>query len=42
MAASQRNTILVYPSRAFTVKDGVAEGDAISFMEELVFDGKGA
>jgi len=38
MAASQRNTILVYPSRAFTVKDGVAEGDAISFMDELVFD----
>lgn len=38
MAASQRNTIPVYPSAAFIVTDGVAEGDAVSFMDELVFD----
>ena len=38
MSGSQRNTIAVYPSEAFVVTDGVAEGDAISFMDELVFD----
>ncbi|MDA9208404.1 Hint domain-containing protein, partial [Octadecabacter sp.] len=38
MATPQRNTILVYKSAAFVVTDGVAEGDAVSFMDELVFD----
>ncbi len=38
MPASQRNTIPVFPSSAFVVTDGVAEGDSISFMDELVFD----
>lgn len=38
MAASQRNTVPVYPSAAFVVSDGVAEGDAVSFMDELVLD----
>lgn len=38
MSDPTRNTIAVYPSGDFTVTDGVAEGDAISFMDELVFD----
>ena len=38
MAASQRNTIPVYPSAAFKVVDGVAEGDSLSFMDELLLD----
>lgn len=32
------NTIAVYASGAFVVTDGVAEGDGISFMDELVLD----
>jgi hypothetical protein len=35
---SLTQTILVFPARAFTVTDGVAEGDAISFADELVMD----
>jgi hypothetical protein len=31
-------TILVYPAEDFTVIDGVAEGDALSFADELVMD----
>lgn len=31
-------TILVYPAADFTVIDGVAEGDALSFADELVMD----
>ncbi len=38
MTKATRNTIPVYASSAFSVTDGVAEGDAISFMDELVLD----
>ncbi|WP_375280544.1 Hint domain-containing protein [Pseudooctadecabacter sp.] len=38
MSQTARNTIAVFPSAAFGVVDGVAEGDAISFMDELVLD----
>ena len=38
MTQSTRNTIAVYQSAAFGVTDGVAEGDAISFMDELMLD----
>ncbi len=38
MADSARNTLAVYASDAFVVTDGVAEGDAVSFMDELVLD----
>jgi hypothetical protein len=31
-------TILVYPALDFVVTDGVAEGDAVSFADELVMD----
>jgi hypothetical protein len=31
-------TILVYPAQDFVVTDGVAEGDAVSFADELVMD----
>ncbi len=31
-------TLLVFPADAFVVTDGVAEGDAISFADELVMD----
>jgi len=33
-----RNTIAVFPSSTFVVTDGVAEGEAISFMDELMLD----
>ncbi|PVA08360.1 Hint domain-containing protein [Thalassorhabdomicrobium marinisediminis] len=33
-----RTSISVYASAAFVVSDGVAEGDAVSFMDELVLD----
>jgi len=35
---SPQNTIAVFRSSAFRVTDGVAEGDAISFFDELVLD----
>lgn len=38
MAESARNTIAVFASDGFVVTDGVAEGDSISFMDELVLD----
>jgi len=38
MTKTARNTIAVYRSSTFVVTDGVAEGDEISFMDELVFD----
>ena len=38
MTQTTRNTIAVYLAGAFVVTDGVAEGDAISFMDELVLD----
>ena len=38
MSDTARNTIAVFPSDAFVVTDGVAEGDAISFMDDLVLD----
>lgn len=38
MAAPQRNSILVFPASSFRVTYGVADGDPISFMDELVFD----
>jgi len=38
MTQTARNTIAVYRSGAFVVTDGVAEGDAVSFMDELVLD----
>ncbi|MBU2993789.1 Hint domain-containing protein [Octadecabacter sp. 1_MG-2023] len=38
MSKSNQNTIAVYPSDAFVVTDGVAEGDVMSFMDELVLD----
>lgn len=38
MSAPTLNTIAVYPSDAFVVTDGVAEGDGIAFMDELVLD----
>lgn len=38
MSDTSRNTIAVFPSGAFRVTDGVAEGDAVSFLDELVLD----
>lgn len=38
MPTSARNTIAVYASHAFVVTDGVAEGDPVSFMDELMLD----
>lgn len=38
MSSPTRNRIAVYPSGQFTVSDGVAEGDALSFLDELVMD----
>jgi len=38
MPNTARNTIAVFPSDAFSAVDGVAEGDPISFMDELVLD----
>ncbi|MEL6960690.1 MAG: Hint domain-containing protein [Pseudomonadota bacterium] len=38
MSAVPRNTIPVYRSDAIRVTDGVAEGDPISFFDELVLD----
>ncbi|MCF2903454.1 Hint domain-containing protein [Octadecabacter sp. CECT 8868] len=38
MSKTNQNTIAVYPSDAFVVTDGVAEGDVMSFMDELVLD----
>lgn len=38
MSLSPRNTIAVYKSDSFVVTDGVAEGDPISFLDELVLD----
>ncbi|MGJ8611667.1 MAG: Hint domain-containing protein [Octadecabacter sp.] len=38
MANSARNTIAAFTSDAFVVTDGVAEGDAMSFMDELILD----
>ncbi len=38
MSKSSRNTIAVYASDAFVVTDGVAEGDAITFRDELMLD----
>jgi hypothetical protein len=35
---SMIQTILVYPARDFTVIDGVADGDPVSFADELVMD----
>lgn len=38
MSQPIRNTIAVFPSGAFFVSDGVAEGEAVSFMDELMLD----
>ena len=38
MSEAARNTIAVFASDMFVVTDGVAEGDGIAFMEELVLD----
>jgi len=38
MSQTTRQTIAVYISNAFMVTDGVAEGDAVSFMDELMLD----
>ena len=38
MSQNTRNTIAVFPSDAFVVTDGVAEGEAMSFMDELMLD----
>ncbi|MCF2872142.1 Hint domain-containing protein [Octadecabacter sp. G9-8] len=38
MSSNTRNTIAVFPSDAFVVTDGVAEGEAVSFMDELMLD----
>lgn len=38
MSATARNTIAVFRSRDFAVTDGVAEGDGISFMDDLMLD----
>lgn len=38
MTMSSRNTIAVYASDAFVVTDGVAEGEGMSFMDEVMLD----
>ncbi len=38
MSEAARNTIAVFASDMFVVTDGVAEGDGIAFMDELVLD----
>lgn len=38
MTPTTHTTIAVYPSGAFVVTDGVAEGDGIAFMDELMLD----
>ena len=38
MTAAASHTIPVFPSEAFRVRDGVAEGEPISFLDELVMD----
>jgi hypothetical protein len=38
MTSSPHNTIAVFASDDFVVTDGVAEGDGITFMDELVLD----
>ena len=38
MSQSARNTIAVFASDSFVVTDGVAEGEAVSFMDELMLD----
>lgn len=38
MPHANASTLAVYPSSTFVVTDGVAEGDAVSFMDELVLD----
>lgn len=38
MPQTTQQTIAVYPSDAFVVTDGVAEGEAVSFMDELMLD----
>ncbi len=38
MSDAARNTIAVFASDAFVVTDGVAEGEGVSFMDELVLD----
>lgn len=38
MSTPERNTIPVYKSHSFTVTEGVAEGDPISFLDDLVMD----
>jgi len=38
MTNRSRNTIAVYPSDTFVVTDGVAEGDGITFRDELMLD----
>lgn len=38
MSQSARNTIAVFASDSFVVTDGVAEGEAVSFMDELTLD----
>lgn len=38
MSDNSRNTIAVFVSDTFVVSDGVAEGEAVSFMDELMLD----
>lgn len=38
MSTVQRNTIPVFNARMFCVTDGVAEGDPLSFLDDLVLD----
>lgn len=38
MSDTARNTIAVFAADDFVVTDGVAEGDAVSFMDELMLD----
>ncbi|MEJ6639274.1 MAG: Hint domain-containing protein [Octadecabacter sp.] len=38
MSQSARNTIAVFASDSFVVTDGVAEGEAVSFIDELMLD----
>lgn len=38
MTQATQQTIAVFKSSAFTVTDGVAEGDGLSFMDDLVMD----
>ncbi len=38
MTAAASHTIPVFPCEAFRVSDGVAEGDPISFLDDLVLD----